>query len=149
MVRFTNNLNQIKAFKINEAAGKYVKDINLNKQIVLDKIKDLNNWYTRIIGLDEVKLYQDRVVTLQVSHFAIHKAAYITFLNLFQEKLLAAQEKRRNISQHLSEIRKRSNDLQDQIHKVKRQENLQRFLELMKEETEVCFLCECCATVQW
>lgn len=54
-----------------------------------------------------------------------------------QEKLLAAQEKRRNISQQLSEIRKRSNDLQDEIHKVKRQENLQRFLELMKEETEV------------
>lgn len=47
------------------------------------------------------------------------------------------QEKRRNISQHLQEIRKRSNDLQDQIHNVKRQENLQRFLELMKEETEV------------
>lgn len=54
-----------------------------------------------------------------------------------QEKLLAAQEKRRNISQHLQEIRKRSNDLQDQIHNVKRQENLQRFLDLMKEETEV------------
>lgn len=54
-----------------------------------------------------------------------------------QEKLLNAQEKRRNISQHLQEIRKRSNHLQDQIHNVRRQENLQRFLELMKEETEV------------
>lgn len=48
-----------------------------------------------------------------------------------------AQEKRRDLGLHLAEIRKKSNDLQEQIHKVKRQENLQKFLDLMKEETEV------------
>lgn len=34
-------------------------------------------------------------------------------------------------------IRKRSNQLQDEIHKVKRSEDIERFLLLMKEETEV------------
>lgn len=55
----------------------------------------------------------------------------------FQEKLLEAQNKRRNLSRELVEVRKKSNDLHEQIHKVKRQDDLQRFLDLMKEETDV------------
>lgn len=66
---------------------------------------------------------------------------YIVSSVILQEMLLTAQEKRRNIGQHLTEIRSKSNDLQDQIHKVKRQENLQQFLELMRKETEVCTNC--------
>lgn len=70
-VRFANNVNvnelTKKTLRLGEVAPKYLKDISLNKQAVLDKVRDLNNWYTRIIGLDEVKYYQDRVVTLQVS----------------------------------------------------------------------------------
>nr|CAI5860818.1 unnamed protein product [Callosobruchus analis] len=37
-----------------------------NKKIVYDKFTHLNNWYTKIIGLDEVKLSQDKVTALQV-----------------------------------------------------------------------------------
>ncbi|GJQ79838.1 hypothetical protein Trydic_g23300 [Trypoxylus dichotomus] len=88
------------------------------EDVVYKKINDINKWYTKIIGLDEVKLYQDRVFDLQ-------------------QRLLNAQEKRREIGLLLSEIRKKSNELQDQIHKVKRQDDLQKFLDLMKEETEV------------
>ncbi|EFA05183.1 uncharacterized protein LOC100142136 [Tribolium castaneum] len=90
----------------------------VNREAFQKKIQSLNNWYTRFLHLDEVKLYQDRVVALQ-------------------ERLLEAQEKRREIGRSLADIRKRSNQLQDEIHKVKRQENLERFLTLMKEETEV------------
>ncbi|XP_044261386.1 uncharacterized protein LOC123009262 [Tribolium madens] len=90
----------------------------VNREAFQKKIESLNNWYTRFLHLDEVKLYQDRVVALQ-------------------ERLLEAQEKRREIGRSLAEIRKRSNQLQDEIHKVKRQENLEKFLNLMKEETEV------------
>lgn len=97
---------------------KYVNNFKISKDTVYGKIKDVNTWYTKIIGLDEVKLYQDKVTHLQ-------------------ERLLAAQEKRRNVGLQLAEVRSKSKDLQDQIHKVKRQENLQQFLELMREETEV------------
>lgn len=90
----------------------------VNREAFQKKIESLNNWYTRFLHLDEVKLYQDRVVALQ-------------------ERLLEAQEKRREIGRSLAEIRKKSNQLQDEIHKVKRQENLEQFLGLMKEETEV------------
>lgn len=47
------------------------------------------------------------------------------------------QERRREIGRQLTEIRQKSLELQDQIHKVKRQDNMDKFLELMKEETEV------------
>lgn len=70
-VRYSNNVNlkelSKKSLRLSEVAPKYLKDISLNKQVVVDKIRDLNNWYTRIIGLDEVRYYQDRVVTLQAS----------------------------------------------------------------------------------
>ncbi|CAH2013176.1 unnamed protein product [Acanthoscelides obtectus] len=36
------------------------------KKIVYDKLVNLNKWYTKIIGLDEVKLSQDKVTALQV-----------------------------------------------------------------------------------
>lgn len=54
-----------------------------------------------------------------------------------KEKLLSAQDKRRQIGYELSEIRKKSNELQDQLHKIKRQDDLERFLNLMKDETTV------------
>lgn len=51
--------------------------------------------------------------------------------------MLQAQDKRREIGRNLADIRKKSNLLQDEIHKVKRQQDLDKFLDLMKEETEV------------
>lgn len=39
------------------------------EDVIYKKISDINRWYTRIIGLDEVKLYQDRVFDLQVCIF--------------------------------------------------------------------------------
>lgn len=50
---------------------------------------------------------------------------------------MQTQEKRREVGRQLADIRQKSLELQDQIHKVKRQEDLQKFLDLMKEETEV------------
>jgi hypothetical protein len=90
----------------------------VNRDAFHKKIASLNTWYTKLLGLDEVKLYQDRVVALQ-------------------ERLLEAQDKRREVGRALAEIRKKSNQLQDEIHKVKRQEDIEKFLTLMKEETEV------------
>ncbi|RZC39662.1 coiled-coil domain-containing protein 51 [Asbolus verrucosus] len=89
-----------------------------NKEALTKKFTNFNNWYTKFLHLDEVKLHQDRVVALQ-------------------ERLLEAQDKRRDIGRHLAETRKKSNQLQDEIHKVKRQDDIERFLALMKEETEV------------
>lgn len=34
--------------------------------LLYKKAMAVNSWYTRIIGLDEVKIYQDRVISLQV-----------------------------------------------------------------------------------
>lgn len=66
-VLFYSNVFTKKSLRLSEVAPKLLKTGNISKQAILDKIRDLNNWYTRIIGLDEVKYYQDRVVTLQVS----------------------------------------------------------------------------------
>lgn len=54
-----------------------------------------------------------------------------------QSQLLHIQEKRRDIGRQLSDIRIKSMELQDEIHKVKRQDDLENFLDLMKKETEV------------
>lgn len=45
--------------------------LNTVNGLMYKKINDANKWYTRVIGLDEVKLYQDRVVDLQVSGFIV------------------------------------------------------------------------------
>lgn len=37
-----------------------------NKKVMFEKINRLNKWYVKVIGLDEVRLHQDRVTTLQV-----------------------------------------------------------------------------------
>lgn len=50
-----------------EEAPQYLKKLKENRQtIVYNKISDLNKWYTQIIGLDEVKKLQDKVINLQV-----------------------------------------------------------------------------------
>ncbi|XP_018336366.1 coiled-coil domain-containing protein 51-like isoform X1 [Agrilus planipennis] len=79
---------------------------------------DLNNWYVNFIGLAEVKKYQDRVVQVQA-------------------QLLETQEKRREIGKLLADIRIKSTQLQDEIHKHKREDDLDKFLEVMREETEI------------
>ncbi|VEN47092.1 unnamed protein product [Callosobruchus maculatus] len=89
-----------------------------NRKIIYDKLTHLNNWYTRIIGLEEVKLSQDKVTALQ-------------------EQLLTTQEKRRHVGKQLAEVRKQSLELQDAIHKVKRTDDFEKFLDLMRQETEV------------
>nr|CAH7713821.1 unnamed protein product [Callosobruchus chinensis] len=124
VVRLINNpkLDSLrKSIKLAVAeAPQYLNNIvkEENKKIVYDKFTHLNKWYTKIIGLDEVKLSQDKVTALQ-------------------EQLLNTQEKRRDIGKQLAEIRKQSLELQDAIHKVKRTDEFDRFLELMKQETEV------------
>lgn len=53
-------------FSLSEAPS-YINALKAtNKELIYQKITNLNNWYTKIIGLDEVKLYQDRVSSLQV-----------------------------------------------------------------------------------
>lgn len=47
----------------------YLKQLKENRQtIVYDKIYSINKWYTRIIGLDEVKILQDKVISIQVGY---------------------------------------------------------------------------------
>ncbi|ENN74005.1 uncharacterized protein LOC109541274 [Dendroctonus ponderosae] len=87
-------------------------------KILSSKLIQFNDWYMRITGLDKVTLAQEKVTALQ-------------------DQLLQIQEKRRSVGSQLAEVRQRSIDLQDELHKVKRQEDLERFLELMKKETEV------------
>ncbi|KAB0791204.1 hypothetical protein PPYR_12779 [Photinus pyralis] len=114
-----NTVNQALREQLKWGAAEAPKYVNhVKEEIIYKKAAEANAWYTRILGLDEVKFYQQRVITLQ-------------------EKLLDVQEKRREIGRQLSEVRRKSNELQEQIHKVKRQEDLQRFLDLMKEETEI------------
>ncbi|XP_018565697.1 uncharacterized protein LOC111692935 [Anoplophora glabripennis] len=103
---------------IDEAPQYLSKVREENKKLMYDKLNRLNKWYVKVIGLDEVKLYQDRVTSLQ-------------------DQLLETQEKRREVGRQLADIRQKSLELQDQIHKVKRQEDLQKFLDLMREETEI------------
>ncbi|XP_076254612.1 mitochondrial potassium channel-like [Rhynchophorus ferrugineus] len=87
-------------------------------KIVSQKLSDFNNWYMRITGLDKVNLSQEQVTALQ-------------------SQLLQIQEKRREVGRQLSDIRIKSMELQDEIHKIKRQDDLEKFLDLMKKETEV------------
>lgn len=48
----------------------YLKALRENNQrIVYNKISDINKWYTKIIGLDEVKMLQDKVINIQVRRY--------------------------------------------------------------------------------
>ncbi|CAH1118512.1 unnamed protein product [Phaedon cochleariae] len=92
-----------------------------NKKIVYNKISGWNKWYNKIIGLDEVNIYLERVAALQ-------------------KELLATQEKRREISGQLNEIRQRASEVQDKIQNVDRKEKFTVYCDLIKEEREVIFL---------
>lgn len=61
-----SNLKKIMDNALAEAPQYLLKVKKDQQQIVFDKIKHLNRWYTKIIGLDEVKVYQERVTALQV-----------------------------------------------------------------------------------
>ncbi|KAF5284157.1 hypothetical protein FQR65_LT00157 [Abscondita terminalis] len=112
-------LNNVIREKLQIGAARAPQYVNhVRDEIIVKKVTEANNWYTKVIGLDEVKLHQQRVLDLQ-------------------ERLLTVQEKRREVGNQLAAVRKKSNELQDQLHKVKRQEDLQRFLDLMREETEI------------
>ncbi|CAG9770114.1 unnamed protein product [Ceutorhynchus assimilis] len=87
-------------------------------RILSQKFTEFNDWYMKITGLDKVTLAREKV-------------------NALQDQLLNIQEKRREVGRQLSNVRQKSMELQDEIHKVKRQEDLGKFLDLMKEETEV------------
>ncbi|KAL3270677.1 hypothetical protein HHI36_021205 [Cryptolaemus montrouzieri] len=106
---------------------RYTKAIDsISSKIDSTKVKDniyknlisINQWYTKILGLDEVKQFQDRVI-------------------LLQEKLLVTQEKRREIGAQLNDIRKKSYQIQDEIQSIKRQEEPDKYFKLMKDETEL------------
>lgn len=87
-------------------------------KILSKRFSEFNDWYMKVTGLDKVNLAQEKVTALQ-------------------DQLLDIQDKRREVGRQLSGVRQRSMELQDEIHKVKRQEDLERFLDLMKKETEV------------
>ncbi|XP_066251974.1 uncharacterized protein [Euwallacea similis] len=93
-----------------------VKEIQV--KILSQKLTQFNNWYKKLTGLDKVYLAQEKVTCLQ-------------------GQLLKIQEKRREFGRQLSEVRQKSMELQDEVHKVKRQDDLEKFLDLMKKETEV------------
>lgn len=53
-----------------DEAPQYLKQIKDSRQaVVYNKISDINKWYTKIIGLDEVKCLQDKVINIQVGKF--------------------------------------------------------------------------------
>ncbi|XP_050314723.1 uncharacterized protein LOC126749116 [Anthonomus grandis grandis] len=87
-------------------------------KILSQKFSQFNDWYVKITGLDKVNLAQEKV-------------------NALQDQLLEIQAKRRDVSRQLTTIREKSMELQDEIHKIKRQDDLEKYLELMKKETEV------------
>ncbi|GLV38349.1 hypothetical protein CBL_13100 [Carabus blaptoides fortunei] len=95
------------------------KPENETKQnAILKKFNELNEWYIKVTGLDEVKMLQNRVIATQ-------------------EKLEKAQEERREMGKLLVDVRKRSTDLQEQLQKVQRWQNPEIFLDLTREETLV------------
>lgn len=60
-----------------DEAPQYLKHFKENKQIVVyDKLSDLNKWYTKVIGLDEVKTLQDKVINIQVGRYVILVISY-------------------------------------------------------------------------
>ncbi|KAF5283110.1 hypothetical protein FQA39_LY17417 [Lamprigera yunnana] len=111
----TNIINKKLRVGVAEAP-KYINKVK--DELIVRKVTEANKWYTKVLGLDEVQYQQQRVI-------------------LLQEKLLDVQEKRREIARNLMAIRKHSNELQEQLHKVKRQDDMQLFLDLMKAETEL------------
>lgn len=53
-----------------DEAPQYLKNLKeTNQAIMYDKITNLNKWYTNIIGLDEVKHLQDKVINIQVGKY--------------------------------------------------------------------------------
>ncbi|CAG9862533.1 unnamed protein product [Phyllotreta striolata] len=105
--------------KVKSEAPQYLSKIKQEQQkIVYDKLNHLNKWYTKIIGLDEVKVYQERVTGLQ-------------------EQLLQAQAKRREVNKHLTEIRQKSQEIQSQIQHVDRKEKFDVYCQLINDERSV------------
>ncbi|KAL1501979.1 hypothetical protein ABEB36_007197 [Hypothenemus hampei] len=106
-------------FKAIAESAPHIRTAKENQvKILSKKFSQVNDWYLQITGLDKVYLAQIKV-------------------NALKDELLKVQDKRREIGRQLSDVRNRSIELQDEIHKVKRQEDLEKFLELMKKETEV------------
>ncbi|XP_072384278.1 uncharacterized protein [Diabrotica undecimpunctata] len=88
------------------------------RKIVFERIEHLNKWYTKIIGLDEVKVYQDRVTSLQ-------------------DQLLATQTKRRELNRQLTEVRQQAQEIQSQIQHIDRKEKFDVYCQLISGEREV------------
>ncbi|XP_057659779.1 uncharacterized protein LOC130896041 [Diorhabda carinulata] len=123
IMRAVNNKNLETLKKvINQAiaeAPQYLEKLKKEqRKIVSDKLEHLNKWYMKIIGLDEVKIYQDRVTALQ-------------------EQLLTTQTKRREINRQLSEIRRQAQDVQSQIQHIDRKEKFDVYCQLIKDEREI------------
>ncbi|XP_056641365.1 uncharacterized protein LOC130448151 isoform X1 [Diorhabda sublineata] len=123
IMRAVNNKNLETLKKvINQAiaeAPQYLEKLKKEqRKIASDKLERLNKWYMKIIGLDEVKIYQDRVTALQ-------------------EQLLTTQTKRREINRQLSEIRRQAQDVQSQIQHIDRKEKFDVYCQLIKDEREI------------
>lgn len=65
-------LSQVLANRIRQGVSDAPKYVQVNKELAYKKVQEVNSWYTKIIGLDEVKLSQDRVLQLQVNSESIN-----------------------------------------------------------------------------
>ncbi|CAH1112661.1 unnamed protein product [Psylliodes chrysocephalus] len=113
-----SNLKKIMDNALAEAPQYLLKVKKDQQQIVFDKIKHLNRWYTKIIGLDEVKVYQERVTALQ-------------------DQLLKTQTKRRELNTHLTEIRQKALEIQSQIQHIDRKEKFDAYCHLINDERTI------------
>lgn len=123
IMKTANNQNlEVLKKVINQAiaeAPQYLEKLKTEqRKIVYDKLEHLNKWYMKVIGLDEVKIYQERVTALQ-------------------DQLLTTQTKRRDINRQLSEIRRQAQDVQSQIQHIDRKEKFDVYCQLINDEREI------------
>ncbi|XP_017781267.1 PREDICTED: uncharacterized protein LOC108566074 [Nicrophorus vespilloides] len=109
------NINSMKRI-VDLGLAKSLKEAEL-RHILYEKYQALNTWYNRTIGTEELRKYQNQVTELQ-------------------ERLFTIQEARRTIGQNLQAIRDKSHVIQDDLQKTNRQNNFEKYMKLLREETE-------------
>lgn len=59
-------LSQVLKNRLKVGVAEAPKYMQANKELAYKKVQEANKWYTRIIGLDEVKVSQNKVIQLEV-----------------------------------------------------------------------------------
>lgn len=96
--RILRTSTQLNAFKSTLKLG-YKEVPKVMTSFIYDKFSILNNWYTRLIGLDEVRVYQDRVVILQVKRQRRASNRSKLIVNIFEgETIVGARKSQKNRS---------------------------------------------------